>query len=112
LFDINNPGIRISYLVLYDLVRQLNATYDFNENAYTLDCSTHFTWGFAAGDKKFELDSKVLLTKIATSGKCKLPFEEDFDWQSDLSLGALFLQEWCTVFDLQNAQIGFSPLKQ
>lgn len=91
------------------LVKQLNATYDFTNGGYSFDCSTHFTWGFAVGDKQFEIDSNDLAIKTNADGTCKLPFEDH--WLDGLIIGTPFLRQFCSVFDLKNARIGLAPLK-
>jgi hypothetical protein len=61
-------------LVLQDIVKETNAQYNPQYNAYTIDCNAKFTWYVTLSGTRFAIDEKSGILKY-DDNLCVLAFE-------------------------------------
>lgn len=95
--------------LLQDVIDATGAQFDFQYGLYTLDCAARFSWSVWAGGREWAMDGAEIIWRL-DSGECVLAFESFDSLLSPIQvvLGAPFLRQFCTTFDLQNDRLGFS----
>ncbi|EGT51351.1 CBN-ASP-1 protein [Caenorhabditis brenneri] len=100
--------------VVSAIVKQTKATFDWSSELYTVDCSTMQTQPdliFTIGGTKYNVKSvEYILDLQLGGGKCALAVFSmgSGGFGPSWILGDTFIRQYCNIYDIGNAQIGFA----
>ncbi|VDM98853.1 unnamed protein product, partial [Thelazia callipaeda] len=111
-------GIPIS--LVYPIMQELNATWNFDLDDYQVDCGLRKdgpSITFDIENSTFEVPSTQYIRKFKLESKeiCLLSILEQYSvaFVPSWALGYPFLRSYCSVYDFGNARVGFAlPMKK
>ncbi|CAD31819.1 Peptidase A1 domain-containing protein [Caenorhabditis elegans] len=112
--DSGDFGLRLPLAVLNAVIQQTKATYDWTNEFYTLDCSTMQTQPdlvFTIGGMQYPVKSVEYILDLGLgNGRCVLAMFTDSStgFGPSFGFGNVFLRQYCNIFDVGNARIGFA----
>ncbi|CAD31820.1 Peptidase A1 domain-containing protein [Caenorhabditis elegans] len=112
--DTGSAWLGLPNPVLNAIVQQTKATYDWNYEIYTLDCSTMQTQPdlvFTIGGMQYPVKSiEYILDLGLGNGRCVLAMlsYSNTGFGPSYVLGHVFIRQFCNVYDIGNARIGFA----
>ncbi|VDK75857.1 unnamed protein product, partial [Cylicostephanus goldi] len=86
--------------------------YDDELDLYSIDCNADVTANVNIAGANFTIESTNLIIKIHDD-LCILALHHfEMFWAAQFILGAPFIKQYCTVYDVHNKQIGFAKSLQ
>uniref|UniRef100_A0A8R1HSU3 Peptidase A1 domain-containing protein n=1 Tax=Caenorhabditis japonica TaxID=281687 RepID=A0A8R1HSU3_CAEJA len=115
--DTGTSWIGAPHAVISAVVKATGAKFDWSTELYTVDCSTMQTQPdlvFTIGGKPYNVKSVEYILDLGLSkNKCALTFfgMTYMGFGPSWILGDTFIRQYCNVYDIGNARIGFSQAK-
>ncbi|RCN52840.1 hypothetical protein ANCCAN_00835 [Ancylostoma caninum] len=95
-----------------EIASKLNATFVEEHDLYYINCNSNASMTLTIGKLQYTIESKNLIVHV-DDDKCILALYGYINlWGPSWVLGAPFLRQFCTIYDMGNKQIGFAkPLQ-
>ncbi|EYC31693.1 hypothetical protein Y032_0003g1186 [Ancylostoma ceylanicum] len=91
-----------------EIAAKLNATFVQEHDLYYIDCNSNASMTLTIGNHQYTIESKNFIIHV-DDDKCILAvYGYSTLWGPNWVLGAPFLRQYCTIYDMGNKQIGFA----
>ncbi|EYC31697.1 hypothetical protein Y032_0003g1189 [Ancylostoma ceylanicum] len=109
--DTSSSFFGVNSFFVEEIASNMSATYSKDHDLYFIDCDANPSITISIGKRLYEIESKNLIIHVE-GDTCILAIYHYSFIGGTWVLGAPFIRQFCTIYDMANKQIGFAKSLQ